>query len=114
QLDRNDANIHQADRDYVIVSYNPNPADPGQKTKTPTTFPNLQIIRVGPAGGANARGTTSSLTVIVTLQQAQELKWLLDNTNHKYVLRSVQDYPVPEVATGITDIDTFNNTYHVK
>ncbi len=107
-------NIQPDDRIDIMVSYNPNPADPRQKTKTATTFTNLQIIRVGPAGAANARGITSSLTVIVTLQQAQELKWLLDNTNYKYVLRSVQDYPVPEVATGITDIDTFNNTYHVR
>jgi len=99
-------NIQPDDRIDIMVSYNPNPADPRQK--------NLQIIRVGPAGAANARGITSSLTVIVTLQQAQELKWLLDNTNYKYVLRSVQDYPVPEVATGITDIDTFNSTYHVR
>ena len=107
-------NIQPDDRIDVIVSYNPNPADTRQKTKTQTTFTNLQIIRVGPAGGTNARGITSSLTVIVTLQQAQELKWLLDNTNYKYVLRSVQDYPVPEVPTGITDIDTFNKTYNVR
>src|SRR5204863_8572391 len=107
-------NIQPDDRIDIMVSYNPNPADPRQKTKTATTFTNLQIIRVGPAGAANARGITSSLTVIVTLQQAQELKWLLDNTNYKYVLRSVQDDPVPEVSTGITDIDSVNKTHAVR
>ena len=61
------------------------------KSLTKVTFTNLHIIRVGPAGGPNARGISSSLTVIVTLQQAQDLKWLLDNTNYKYVLKAVDE-----------------------
>jgi Flp pilus assembly protein CpaB len=107
-------NIQPDDLIDIIVSYNPKPTDPKSKIVTVTTFTNLKIIRVGPAGAANTRGITSSLTVIVSLQQAQELKWLLDNTNYKYVLRSVQDYPTPEVGTVATDIDQFNSTFHVR
>jgi Flp pilus assembly protein CpaB len=84
------------------------------KAMTKTTFTNLHIIRVGPAGGANTRGISSSLTVIVTLKQAEDLKYLLDNTNYKYVLKSVKDYDVPDAATTPTTADNFASAYGLK
>jgi pilus assembly protein CpaB len=84
------------------------------KQETQMTFTNLHVIRVGPAGGANTRGISSSLTVIVTLKQAEDLKYLLDSTNYKYVLKSVKDYDqVDPETTPTTDI-SFTATYHFR
>jgi pilus assembly protein CpaB len=103
--------IQPDDRIDVIVSYQPKGAP---QAITKTSFTNLHVIRVGPAGGANARGISSSLTVIVNLKQAQDLKWALDNTNYKFVLKSVRDYDVPDPDSGATTMDSFTATYHVR
>ncbi|MEO6796902.1 MAG: Flp pilus assembly protein CpaB [Candidatus Dormibacter sp.] len=102
--------IQPDDRVDVIVSYTPTNA---KVSKTKTAFTNLHVIRVGPAGGANTRGISSSLTVIVTLNQAEQLKWALDNTNYKFVLKSVKDYDVPEPASAVIDIDQFSGAYGI-
>ena len=83
------------------------------KPYTKTTFTNLHVIRVGPAGGSNTRGISSSLTVIVTLKQAEDLKFLLDNTNYKFVLKSFKDYDQPDPDTTRTSEQSFINTYHL-
>jgi len=103
--------IQPDDRVDVIVSYTPTNA---KVAKTKTAFTNLHVIRVGPAGGANTRGISSSLTVIVTLNQAEQLKWALDNTNYKFVLKSVKDYDVPEPASAVIDIDQFSSAYGLR
>ena len=102
--------IQPDDRIDIITTFTP---PHGKQAETMTTFENLRVLRVGPAGGANTRGISSSLTVIVTLQQAQELKWLLDNTNYKYVLKYVGDYGKTDAPTSQTDADSFANNYHV-
>ena len=101
--------IQPDDRIDVLVSYTVN-----GKSLTKVTFTNLHVIRVGPAGGPNARGISSSLTVIVTLQQAQDLKWLLDNTNYKYVLKAVDDYDHVDADTSSTTPDSFARTYNLR
>ena len=101
--------IQPDDRIDVLVSYTVN-----GKSLTKVTFTNLHIIRVGPAGGPNARGISSSLTVIVTLQQAQDLKWLLDNTNYKYVLKAVDDYDHVDSDTSATTPESFARTYNLR
>jgi pilus assembly protein CpaB len=101
--------IQPDDRIDVLVSYTVN-----GKSLTKVTFTNLHIIRVGPAGGPNARGISSSLTVIVTLQQAQDLKWLLDNSNYKYVLKAVDDYDHVDADTSSTTQDSFARTYNLR
>jgi pilus assembly protein CpaB len=101
--------IQPDDRIDVLVSYTVN-----GKSLTKVTFTNLHIIRVGPAGGPNARGISSSLTVIVTLQQAQDLKWLLDNTNYKYVLKAVDDYDHVDADTSSTTTESFARTYNLR
>jgi pilus assembly protein CpaB len=101
--------IQPDDRIDVLVTSTVN-----GKTLTKVTFTNLHIIRVGPAGGPNSRGISSSLTVIVTLQQAQDLKWLLDNTNYKYVLKAVDDYDHVDADTSATTGDSFSRTYNLR
>jgi pilus assembly protein CpaB len=85
-----------------------------QVQETKVTFTNLHIIRVGPAGGANTRGISSSLTVVVTLKQAEDLKFLLDSTNYKFVLKSVKDYDQVDPDTQPTTGDSFAATYHFR
>jgi pilus assembly protein CpaB len=103
--------IQPDDRIDVIVTYQPKGAP---QSTTKTAFTNLHIIRVGPAGAANTRGITSSLTVIVTLKQAEDLKWAMDNTNYKFVLKSVKDYDVPDPDTSATTMDSFTSTYRIR
>ncbi len=97
--------IQPDDRIDIIVSL-------GATTKT--AFTNLRILRVGPAGSPNARGITSSYTVLVTLKQAEDLKFLIDQTNYKYVLKSISDYDKldPDTGTG-TDLNSFKRDYHL-
>jgi pilus assembly protein CpaB len=109
--------IQPDDRIDIIItaSLSPkgtNPAD--AKPYTKTTFTNLHVIRVGPAGGANSRGISSSLTVIVTLKQAEDLKFLLDSTNYKFVLKSVKDYDQVDAGTSATTEQSFIQTYHLR
>jgi pilus assembly protein CpaB len=101
--------IQPDDRIDILVTTTIN-----NKSLTKVTFTNLHIIRVGPAGGANARGISSSLTVIVTLQQAQDLKWLLDNTNYKYVLKSIDDYDHVDSDTSSTTAESVAKTYNLR
>lgn len=83
-------------------------------TTTKTAFTNLRVLRVGPAGSPNARGITSSYTVLVSLKQAEDLKFLIDNTNYKYVLKSISDYDHPDPDTGAgTDQNSFKGAYHI-
>lgn len=96
--------IQPEDRIDIIVTL-------GATTKT--AFHNLRILRVGPAGSPNTRGIASSLMVVVSLQQAEDLKFLIDNTNYRYVLKSVHDYDQPDPDTLGTDINTFKATYHL-
>jgi pilus assembly protein CpaB len=113
--------IQPDDRIDVITTANVCPVDGNQqpitakcKSETKSTFTNLHIIRVGPAGGTNTRGISSSLTVVVTLKQAEDLKFLLDNTNYKFVLKSVKDYDqVDPTTTATTDI-SFTATYQFR
>ena len=110
--------VQPDDRIDIIVTAQVYPAgqDPSKaKPYTKTTFTNLHVIRVGPAGGSNTRGISSSLTVVVTVKQAEDLKFLLDNTNYKYVLKSYKDYDQPtEGDSSATTSDSFINTYHLR
>lgn len=109
--------IQPDDRIDIIVTAQVYPiGHPDQaKPYTKTTFTNLHVIRVGPAGGSNTRGISSSLTVVVTTKQAEDLKFLLDNTNYKFVLKSYKDYDQPtEGDSSATTTDSFINTYHLR
>jgi pilus assembly protein CpaB len=106
--------IQPDDRIDIIVSANVGANAQTAKPETKVTFTNLHVIRVGPAGGTNTRGISSSLTVIVTLKQAEDLKYLLDNTNYKFVLKSVKDYDQVDADTAPTTDQSFTSTYHLR
>jgi Flp pilus assembly protein CpaB len=106
--------IQPDDRIDILVTASVGSTAANSKPETKTTFTNLHVIRVGPAGGANTRGISSSLTVIVTLKQAEDLKFLLDNTNYKFVLKSVKDYDQVDPDTAPTTDQTFASTYHFR
>jgi len=70
------------------------------KTVTLTVFKDLYVIRVGPQSvvprQGQPQGLSSSLTVLLTLCDAQYLDWLLTNATLKYALESYKDYrPAP-------------------
>ena len=108
--------IQPDDRIDIITTAQVFPAGHPEKAtaETKTTFTNLHVIRVGPAGGTNTRGISSSLTVIVTLKQAEDLKFLLDNTNYKFVLKSVKDYDQVDPSTTPTTDLSFTATYQFR
>jgi hypothetical protein len=81
---------------------------------TKATFKDLRILRVGPAGSANARGISSSFTVTVPLSQAEELKYLIENLSYKYVLKSVQDYAQGDPDTAGVTADSFSGSYRLR
>jgi Flp pilus assembly protein CpaB len=72
------------------------------RTLTRTVFSNLHVIRVGPPSTApregQPQGVVSSLTVVLSLCDAQYMSWLLVNASLKYVLMSYHDY-TPTTAT---------------
>ncbi len=89
--------IAQGDYIDVIASINSgifNPANP--RTVIRTVFPSLHVIRVGPPSTApkqgQPQGVASSLTVVMTLCDAQYMSWLLLNATLKYALLAYPDY----------------------
>jgi len=67
-----------------------------ERSVTRTVFTTVPIIRVGPAvtfpKQGVAQGVASSLTVVLSLCDAQYLDWLINNATLKYVLLSYKDY----------------------
>ncbi|OLC01939.1 MAG: hypothetical protein AUI15_04230 [Actinobacteria bacterium 13_2_20CM_2_66_6] len=63
---------------------------------TRTVFTNVYVIRVGPPSAApkqgQMQGVASSLTVVMSLCDAQFMDWLTLNANLKYALLSFHDY----------------------
>jgi Flp pilus assembly protein CpaB len=96
--------IAQGDYIDVIATVNSGlftPANP--RTLTKTVFSNLHVIRVGPPSTApkegQPQGISSSLTVVMSLCDAQYMNWLLLNASLKYVLMSYHDYSPAAAAT---------------
>lgn len=98
--------IAQGDYIDVIATVNSGlftPTNP--RTLTKTVFSNLHVIRVGPPSTApregQPQGVVSSLTVVLSLCDAQYMNWLLVNASLKYVLISYHDYsPAAAAAPG--------------
>ena len=89
--------IAQGDYIDVIATVNTaqfSPVNP--KTVTLTVFKDLYVIRVGPQSvvprQGQPQGVSSSLTVLLTICDAQYLDWLLTNATLKYALTSYKDY----------------------
>ena len=75
-------------------------ANPRQVTKV--VFTNVHVLRTGPASNLSqqtqAAGVTSSITVLMSLCDAQYLEWLIVNATLKYTLLSYKDYLTQEAA----------------
>jgi Flp pilus assembly protein CpaB len=95
----------QGDEIDVIATVNTQQFSPvSPKTVVLTVFKNLYIIRVGPQSvvprQGQPQGVSSSLTVLLTICDAQYLDWLLTNATLKYVLVSYKDYRWSTPPTG--------------
>jgi Flp pilus assembly protein CpaB len=98
-------------------------AHPTDKTAqiSKTTFTNVRVIAVGPAGKASGNGVSSSMTIILTECDAEYFDWLLNNTKLTYTVLSYKDYgpaptaPVascpPTTSTGVGP-DQLDSRFH--
>ena len=98
-------------------------AHPTDKTAqvSKTTFTDVRVIGVGPAGKASGQGVSSSMTVILTECDAEYFDWLLNNTKLTYTILSYKDYgpaptaPVascpPTTSTGVGP-DQIESRFH--
>jgi len=89
--------IGQGDEIDVIATVNTSLFSPVQpRTVTRTVFNNLYVIRVGPQSAApkqgQPQGVASSITVLMSLCDAQFMDWLTLNATLKYALLSFHDY----------------------
>ena len=89
--------IAQGDDINVIATVNTglfSPVSPRMVTRT--VFTSVYVIRVGPPSAApkqgQVQGVASSLTVVMSLCDAQFMDWLSLNANLKYALLSYHDY----------------------
>lgn len=88
-----------AQGDYIDIIATVNTAlmsqsNPRQVVRT--VFNDVHVIRVGPPSSApkqgQAQGVSSSLTLVMSLCDAQYLDWLVANANLKYVLLAPHEY----------------------
>lgn len=89
--------IAQGDYINVIATINTSlitPINPRKVTRT--VFNNVYVIRVGPASSVPrqgvAQGLSSSITIVMSLCDAQYMTWFTDNVDLKYVLLAYPDY----------------------
>jgi len=89
--------IAQGDYIDVIATVNTqlfSPVNPRQVTRT--VFTNLYVLRVGPQSvvprQGQSQGVSSSITVLLSLCDAQYMDWLLSNATLRYALQSYHDY----------------------
>lgn len=93
--------VAQGDYIDVIATVNTGQfASASPRVVTLTVFKDLYVLRVGPQSvvprQGQPQGVSSSLTVLLTLCDAQYLDWLLTNATLKYALESYKDYrPAP-------------------
>jgi len=87
--------VQPSDRIIVLASINTSVfgQSPGIGSVR-TVFRDIEVLRVGPAGGSGSAGgvVTSSLTVLMTSCDSEFMFWLLTNATLKYVLESPKDY----------------------
>jgi len=89
--------IAQGDYINVIASLTTGLISPvNPRTVTRTVFTNVHVIRVGPESTVPrqgvAQGLATSITVVMSLCDAQYMSWLILNASLKYALLSYHDY----------------------
>lgn len=107
--------IAQGDYINILATLNTQlftPLNPRMVTRT--TFANVHVIRVGPESSlpkqGQPQGLVSSITVVMTLCDAQYMDWLAVNGQLKYALLSYKDYstatPPPDTSCPSTTLPT--------
>jgi pilus assembly protein CpaB len=103
--------IAQGDYIDIIATVNTQLfALPHPRQVTRTVFTNVHVIRLGPMSLApkqgQAQGVASSITVVMTLCDAQYMRWLSINSTLEYALLSSHDYnkaePKPDTSCPAT------------
>jgi Flp pilus assembly protein CpaB len=94
--------VAQGDYIDIIATLNTNLFTKGNEHQvTRTVFNSVYVVRVGPASTlpkqGQPQGVSSSLTVLLSLCDAQYLNWLITNATLKYALLSFHDY-APKLA----------------
>lgn len=89
--------VAQGDYIDILATLNTSLFSRGNERQvTRTVFTNVYVIRVGPASTlpkqGQPQGVSSSLTVVLSLCDAQYLDWLITNATLKYTLLSFHDY----------------------
>jgi len=89
--------IAQGDYINVIASVTTGLITPvNPRTVTRTVFTNVHVIRVGPESTVPrqgvAQGLATSITVVMSLCDAQYMSWLILNASLKYALLSYHEY----------------------
>lgn len=96
--------------DLILLNPNGSSSVLNHRQVTRTVFPGVKVIRVGPPSTApkqgQPQGVASSITVLMTLCDAQYMNWLIQNAALKYVLLSYKDYntnpPQPDASCPST------------
>ena len=95
--------VAQGDYIDVIATVNTGlitPVNPRMVTRT--VFNNVLVIRVGPPSvtpkQGQVQGLASSITVVMSLCDAQYMEWLIVNASLKYALLSYHDYSTTPTA----------------
>ena len=96
--------------DLILLNPNGSSSVLNHRQVTRTVFPGVKVIRVGPPSTApkqgQPQGVASSITVLMTLCDAQYMNWLIQNAALKYVLLSYKDYdtnpPQPDTSCPST------------
>jgi pilus assembly protein CpaB len=96
--------IAQGDYIDVIATVNTGQfSSTNPRSVTKTIFTNLHVIRVGPQSvvprQGQPQGLSSSITVVMTLCDAQYMDWLLQNATLKYTLLAYTDYSTDKPST---------------
>jgi pilus assembly protein CpaB len=96
--------VAQGDYIDVIAAVNTSQFTPANaRTVAHTVFTNVYVLRVGPQSvvlkQGQGQGVASSITVVMTLCDAQYMDWLLINATLKYALLSYHDYQTPTSTT---------------
>ena len=93
--------VAQGDYIDILATVNTSLFSKGNERQvTRTVFTNVYVIRVGPASTlprqGQPQGVSSSLTVVLSLCDAQYMDWLITNATLKYTLLSYHDYAPKE------------------
>lgn len=90
----------------VLATVNTNLfGDAAAKQVTKLVFSQLKVIRIGPSTPGKVgqpQGVSSSLTVIMSVCDAEMMDWLIANAKLSYVLLSYRDYQSPTVGPDPT------------